>query len=178
MDPFNSTTSDPEFPSDQIPDEIREISEEMPDENKAVSSDLTGEIPTVENFDYRTVDSFEDIYNAVGSENIAHATDVIGDGFSILEEKAQLVDVPLMILSARFTTENARGEGYWSIRVITKSGEKFVVNDGGYGIAQAMDTLKVKAAKFPVYVPHGLRRRDYTHPEYGQATTYYFDTSR
>lgn len=175
MDPSNSTTGPDEFRSDEIPDEIRAISTEVPEaETPAIASDIS----TVEGFDYRTVESFEDIYNAVGSENIAHATDVIGDGFSILEEKAQLVNVPLMILSARFTTENARGQGYWSIRVLTKSGEKYVVNDGGYGIAQAMDTLKVKGAKFPVFVPHGLRRRDYDHPEHGKATTYYFDTSR
>jgi hypothetical protein len=63
-----------------------------------------------------------------------------GTGFTVLDDKSKLVGVPFIIAEWRFNIGkyiNDDGEKgtFVSAAVVTKDGKKYVINDGGTGIA-------------------------------------------
>lgn len=116
----------------------------------------------------------------VGEENILRADQEIGDGFGILKNKDSLIETPLIFISWDFNVGD-QGE-YVSVKVMTKEGRKFILNDGSTGIyAQLVAYTAKKKVCGGLLVGKGLRRSDYTFTnEKGEetpATTYYIDTS-
>lgn len=108
------------------------------------------------------------------------ASDVLGDGFALLEDKSALVGVPLVILEWTFHESDKGGAGseFVTARVVTKDGGKYIVNDGGSGIAAQLRGFETDNGRvLPILVEKGFRRSDYIHPEHGAATTFYLDTA-
>ena len=128
--------------------------------------------------------SFDDalklVQAKIGEENIAVASAEIGDGFKLLENKDQLCGVAFIAVTWDFHMGD-HGE-FASMKVVTKDGLKFIVNDGSSGIRdQLMGYSKKKKVQGGLFCEKGLRRSDYKYTdEHGQenpATTYYLDTS-
>lgn len=109
-----------------------------------------------------------------------------GNGFTVLptDEKARLVKVPFVALAWAFH-DGDNGE-FVSVTIVTKTGEKLILNDGSTGIrdqlrkvtdkrtARGADEVKATAG---LVCPNGLRRSDYEYHDANgvvkNATTYY-----
>src|SRR4051812_38675305 len=66
------------------------------------------------------------------TEGIIHAGDVLGDGYTILESKELLVNLPFLIID---WSEHLGDAGpYASVRVVTSDSRKFRFSDGSSGI--------------------------------------------
>lgn len=115
-----------------------------------------------------------------GEAAVVAAADVIGDGFRLLDNKDQLIEVPFLALAWDFH-QGDHGE-FVSVKVVTRDGLKFVLNDGSTGIRdQLMQYSADKSQYGGLFCMKGLRRSDYTfEDENGEekaARTYYIDTS-
>lgn len=149
------------------------------------SKELSKAIFTVD--ELQGIESFDDALKLAaekyGAENIALASDVIGDGFKLLENKDQLCGVQMLILSWTFNMGDF-GE-YASARIVTHEDgatRKFVVNDGSTGIRDQLMSYEAKTGRQGgLLVSKGFRRSDYEfEDEKGKkqkGTTYYLDLS-
>lgn len=147
---------------------------------------MSQEIVTAEGFtteDLRGIDSFESALSLVTGTLGAPvlASEELGDGFALLTDKDRLIGQAMIILQFAFheSDKGTNGE-FVSMHVVTRGGEKFIVNDGGSGIyAQLRDYVNTHpgAPLGGILVAKGLRRSDYIHPEHGASTTHYLDTS-
>lgn len=75
------------------------------------------------------------------------------------DEKSRLLGQPFFILDYRFN-EGDQGE-FVSMRVVTRSGDKYVVNDGSTGIFAQMKGVAEKGVTSGIACRHGLRKSDY-----------------
>lgn len=135
--------------------------------------------------DLREIHSWDDaLHVAAESGEILRASEEIGSGFKILDDKDKLLKVPFMALEWRFNSgqyENRYGEktDFVSVTVFTKHGDRYILNDGSTGIARQLRELSDRTGKYgPLYVEEGLRvSRDYpvTLPDGRKilGTTYY-----
>ena len=109
-----------------------------------------------------------------------------GTGFKLLNDKSRLVGVPLLVIEWRFTASkkytNDAGEPteFVSAMVITKHGDRYIVNDGSTGIAAQLrmvqDQRTGKGHPNPqagLLVPEGLKRSEYTNEAGVPGVTYY-----
>jgi hypothetical protein len=76
---------------------------------------------------------------------IAESISDYGTGFTVVE-KDRLVGVPFIIAEWRFNSgsykdENGDSRQFVSAACVTKSGDKWVINDGGTGIAEQLATV-------------------------------------
>lgn len=148
--------------------------------------------------EYRDITSMDDaialFQEKMGAE-IVDASEEIGDGFTLIEDKDKLVGVPLLLLSWNFNAGDF-SQTFVSVRAIarfTAGGDaKVVFNDGGTGIREQLDKFSSKDGRpmGGVFVSHGLRKSEYgldaenkpvklNSPEsVGKASTYYLDTSK
>lgn len=92
-----------------------------------------------------------------------------GTGFEVLDNKHQLVNKPFGIIEWRFN-KGDKGE-FVSFSLMTKAGEKYVVNDGSTGICAQLRLVTEKREKaghpHPQYglgVQKGLRFSTYATP--------------
>jgi hypothetical protein len=135
------------------------------------------------------VSSFDDALRLMeetyGSGAIALASDALGDGFQLLEEKDQLIGVPCAFISWR---ESLGDFGpFVAARVVTQDNRKVVIIDGGSGIYQQLSEFSQKFGRDGGLVARkGLRRSDYTYTDVDKVTgqpverpasTHYIDTS-
>lgn len=133
----------------------------------------------------RNVETFEDAFElaSIAFGGVADATTEIGDGFELLEDKNDLVGVPLIILTFSLHDGDYQRDGtqtkFVSMRVMTKSNRKYIVNDGGTGIAeQLVDYAKRTGKAGGLGVPHGFRVSSYNHPVHGPGKTFYLDLTK
>jgi len=115
-----------------------------------------------------------------GESAIGVADQELGDGFKLLEDKDNLIGVGMILVKWDFTTGDF-GE-FVSIKLMTESGEKYIVNDGSTRIRdQLMEYSAKKNTQAGLFVKNGFRRSDYEYTdESGKKTpakTYYLDTS-
>lgn len=136
--------------------------------------------------DLRAITSFEDAVALLGDTPVIGA-DELGNGFTVLgkDDKRRLVGVPFVILSFDFTPGDY-GADFVSAMIVTKGGEKLIVNDGSSGVCAQLRDI---AARMPpgakhrgIVCKHGLRASDYTYHDErsgvdAPATTYYIDTT-
>ena len=96
--------------------------------------------------------------NGVASADIAD----FGTGFSLLSDKTRLVGVPFAILDWRFNPGDF-GD-FVSMTVLTKSGEKWIVNDGSTGICEQMRGVDKRLGGKPTVlrVEKGLHKSEYS----------------
>jgi hypothetical protein len=119
-----------------------------------------------------------------GEESVQLASDAIGDGFALTDNKDQFIGKPCIFLKWTFSQgdfidpKTKEKREFASIRVVTPGG-KYVINDGSTGICDQLRqfTMENFGRQGGLISARGLRRSDYEHPEYGSATTYYIDTS-
>lgn len=134
--------------------------------------------------DLRNISSFEDAIRlaeqAYGS--VVDATDEIGSGFIMLDNKDRLCDVPFLILSVSFPEGDYRNPDtgemshFAVVRLVTQTGDRFVVTDGGHGIYSQLDEFVVRSGRTGgILVKGGLRKSEYDHPEHGRSVTYYLN---
>jgi len=104
---------------------------------------------------------------------VADITEEYGTGFDVLDDKRQLVKVPFLILTWRFT-EGDHGK-FVSMTIVTREpggvSRKLIVNDGSTGIRQQMETISearlqqfegdMNKAHAGLLVPKGLRISEY-----------------
>lgn len=132
--------------------------------------------------DLRALKSMSDLTDLLNSRelNVTTITDVLGDGFELVDENDILVKIPFVMLTE---TESMGDFGpFVTIRVMTKDGRKLIVNDGSTGIRDQMRSLRAKGIELPVWVPGGLRvsRYQFIDPNTGEeksARTFYLATS-
>jgi hypothetical protein len=132
----------------------------------------------------RNVESFADLAKLMQDKEV-QSTDVstvLGDGFTLLStaEKRQLIKVPLAVVSWTFA-QGDNGE-FVSLRVITKTNQKVIINDGSTGIRDQVKDLVQRGIKPVVWVAKGLRVSEYDYEdektgEMKRAQTFYLDTS-
>lgn len=130
------------------------------------------------------VTSFDDaltlVVDKLGQGGVHLASDVIGDGFKLLDNKDLLIGVPMLLVSWDFNIGD-HGE-FVSARVVTQTNQKYVLNDGSTGIRDQLIAYSTKYNKRAgLLVQKGLRRSNYVYKnEKGEdvpATTYYLDVS-
>jgi hypothetical protein len=141
-------------------------------DDSATDSAVVEETPDVHfsDADLRTIDSF-DAALALATQtfgDVLDAAEEIGTGFTKLENKDRLVDVPFLILSFSMSEGDFRDdEGFLqqfvSVRIVTRSGEKYFFTDGGTGIYRQLEDLAVRSGRTGgILVQNGLRRSEYT----------------
>lgn len=124
--------------------------------------------------------SVETVAGGTGT-NIA---DVLGTGFSVLDEKKRLCGMELYVVKYGIHKSEKNGGEFTSIHVVTRDGGKWIVNDGGTGIHEQLKGLKEELGTIcPLYVARGLRISEYkyTDPTDGkekEAATFYLNTSK
>lgn len=146
--------------------------------------------------DLRAITSFQDAQRLLEANQVEllDASTEIGDGFTLLDNKDVLVDIPFIALTWVFsdgdypvidekgvpqvdpeTGEPIMGK-FCTMRVVTGDGKKFIVNDGGTGIAKQLLGFEQRTGRsVGLLVQKGLRKSSYNHPIYGAGTTHYLN---
>lgn len=125
--------------------------------------------------DLGAIQSFADAMALLQSAGmtVADITEEYGTGFDVLDDKRQLVKVPFLILSWRFS-EGDHGK-FVSMMIVTREAggvsRKLIVNDGSTGIRKQMEEISedrlqkfkgdVNKAHAGLLVPKGLRISEY-----------------
>lgn len=113
------------------------------------------------------IDSFDAALAALASEGVQPETmDDYGTGFKVCNDKDRLIKVPFVILSWKF---NQGDFGLFvSAEIVTKHGEKFILNDGSTGIKDQLVMVEEQRRKRGHPTPNagllvegGLTRSDY-----------------
>ena len=158
----------------------------------ATSTDVS--IPNASSFyrdaDLAALDSFQSVLDSFNSLGLVPETMAdYGTGFEICKNKDRLIDTDLVIVEWRFNVSEVGSEGaFVSAAVVTKNGEKWILNDGGSGIYQQLrmvtDQRNRAGHAHPqaaLMVKNGLTKSEYTYEgEKGKRTpavTYYLNTS-
>lgn len=134
------------------------------------------------------IGSFDDALSLLAEEGIVvdAASETLGNGFSVIQDKGVLVGAEMILLSWQFN-QGDMGE-FVSINAVVKlpghqTPAKLVINDGSTGIRDDLKKYTERTGKTAgLYVKKGLRRSDYdyTDEKTGEtrgATTFYLDTS-
>lgn len=134
------------------------------------------------------VSSFDDALRLMeetyGADALVLASDVLGDGFTLLENKDQLIGVGCAFVSWK---ESLGDFGpFIAARVVTEDNRKVVILDGSTGIYAQLAEFSQKIGRDGGMIARkGLRRSDYEYDDVDKngepvkrpASTYYLDTS-
>lgn len=97
---------------------------------------------------------------ALGGQ-VAEAENLIGDGFSKLDNKDRLLGVPFILVNWGFNEEGEFGEFMYA-RLVTKDGQKYRISDGSTGLATELKTLTERTGLTGgLQVKNGLRKSEY-----------------
>lgn len=151
------------------PSNVRGLGPMVPDtavESKADSKIATPTTPILTDDDKRAATTLFDI---IGNQAPVDASQYIGSGFNVLEDKDRLKGVPFWVTDITFN-ESDTGE-FASLEVVVgpdRSGAgsivaKLIINDGGTGIRDQVKQLmeNTHGNLGPFFVGKGLRRSDY-----------------
>lgn len=126
----------------------------------------------------RSLSTIDDLGNLFAEHELTltKITDVLGDGFQLLDKKDSLADTPLAIVTWSLQ-KGDKGE-FVTLRIMTKDNRKVIINDGGTGIRDQIKRLVAKGVTAPVWVPGGLRVSQYEYTddktgEVSRAETWY-----
>jgi hypothetical protein len=130
-------------------------------------SETTGtEMVKRENFetaDLRSISTFEDALSLFKEQGVSieDATDAIGDGFEMLEDKEFLVKRPFLFVQWTFTHGDF-GDDYMIARVVADDGGKYVITDGSTGLYRQVREYEESTGKTRgLLVKRGLRKSEY-----------------
>lgn len=143
-----------------------ETSTAVADTRNEANKDVIGES------DLRAISSVDDAFALMDSFGGVESFDDYGTGFEIIDDKDRLVGNPFVVVEWRFTKSKEYGGEFVSMAIVTKSGEKLIVNDGSTGVCAQMRRVtdeRVKsgrrAPQTGLMVSRGLRRSDYTYTD-------------
>lgn len=151
------------------------------------TSDIARSVPMINSADLREINSFEAALalakNTYGE--LAIASEELGDGFALTDNKDQFIKVPIVLVhwtfaASDFVNKETGEKGEFAVcRVVTKSGGKFVIIDGGFGIYQQLRdfTDSHDGRTGGLVVERGLRKYDGESEEFGSFARYYLDTA-
>lgn len=118
--------------------------------------------------DLRSLATLEDAVRLIEREfgGVADATTEIGDGFTMLEEKDKLLNVPMVVMQWVFATGDYTRDGerteYVIARILTEHAEKFIVTDGGTGICAQLREYEARTGRTGgLMCGRGLRKSEY-----------------
>lgn len=150
------------------------------------------------------VTAFDNARSAVPSEMLAEISDFAsalsalenagvaynsisdyGTGFTVID-KEKVVGVPFVVVEWRFNASALNDDGFVSAAIVTKHGDKFIINDGSSGMRKQFREItdRRNAAKHPtpqngLLVPGGLTVSNYEYEDSDgkrrPARTYYLD---
>lgn len=148
--------------------------------------EVMGGASTFNEDDLRALTSFDDAVRLATQEHgpIATVSDVLGDGFALLNNKAILTGVPSLFMEWAFR-DGDFGRPFVSVRVVARNADggmsRYIVNDGSTGIAEQLAKYTKDTGKTGgLFAAHGLRASNYeieTEEGPKSATTYYIDTA-
>lgn len=123
------------------------------------------------------VDLAQSVY---GQENVVVASDVLGDGFKMLDNKSQLLGLGFFAVAWNFSMGD-HGE-FVAVKLVTEDNRKLVITDGSTGIYAQLAAYSKNTGRYGgLFVRKGLRVSEYTYEdEKGDekdARTYYLDVS-
>lgn len=123
-------------------------------------------LPVSNVIDDETAARFESIDDAVAffnsNSSVVSITDVAGDGYSLLKDKATLENIPFLIIDWNGVVDPDTQRDYASIRLITADGRKYRVNDGSTGIYSQLKTIRDRTKLIGgIKVPKGLFKSEY-----------------
>lgn len=153
-------------------------------------SDIRNAPSVFKDVDLASITDFNSVLDLFNSREIVpESMSDYGTGFSIAKEKGQLVGVPFMIIEWRFNDSDiSEGASFVSAAIVTKNGDKLILNDGGTGIHDQLRLVtKVRndnghaTPQAGLLVREGLTRSDYTFTDAkgkaSKATTFYLSES-
>lgn len=150
----------------------------------AAKKDVEKAAPAYTTDELAAIGSFEEAMQLAaekhGADSVARASESIGDGFKLLENKDMLCGVECLFLGWDFHMGD-HGE-FVSCKVVTRDNQKYIVNDGSSGLRDQLMAFTAKHGRQAnLFCDKGLRRSDYKYTdEKGEekpAVTYYLDTS-
>lgn len=148
------------------------------------SQEVERQTPSIPTEALAEVTSFNDAValaeSVYGQDAVKVASDVLGDGFKMLENKDQLIEVPFFALSWNFVMGD-HGE-YVAVKVVTETDQKLIITDGSKGIYEMLAHYSKQTGRYGgLFCRKGLRRSDYTYEDdkgnEQSARTYYLDVS-
>lgn len=151
---------------------------------KKNANDVVKTEPKLSDESLAGLSSFADALSLIeatyGNDALVVASEVLGDGFAMLENKDKLVGELFVFISWDFHLGD-HGE-FVAARVMTQDGKKYIVIDGSTGICKTLSEYTEKTGKkVGMVCQKGLRRSDYTYTDENgvdkPATTYYIDTA-
>lgn len=129
----------------------------------------------------RSIGSFAEALEALKDAGVeVHSTEEFGHGFKVLatSDKSRLVDTPFVIMGYRLNDSKLSPDGFSSVFLVTETGEKWILNDGGTGIHAQLAKYAEHGITQGIMVPQGLVQSDYEWTdENGRerpGTTFYF----
>lgn len=150
-------------------------------EKRSALDDIVPEIMSGSVFDedaLRSLSSFDDALKLAERVHgqVENVADVLGDGFTLVNDKADLEGLAMILLEWTFR-QGDYDRPYVSVRAVArlKNGQpwKVIFNDGGSGIAEQLAKHTKKTGKTGgLVVPKGLNRSEYDN-EFGHGITYY-----
>jgi hypothetical protein len=153
------------------------------DTTAAKSGEIVSSTPRMFTTDeLRGISNFDDALNlatAHAGTEIPLASETLGDGFALLEsgEKDRLIGTDMILLDWTFSKGDFDAE-FVSVRLVTRDGSRYIVNDGGTGIcAQLRDYTDRSGVTGILRVERGLRKSTYQNEYTQNGVTYYLDTS-
>lgn len=149
-------------------------------ERDITMSDAVVAVPMITNDEeaLSSIASFDDAIALLKSAGVElHDSSEFGDGFEVVD-KANLVDVPFVILGMKFAEGEFGGDGFVVIHLVTEDGRKCIITDGSTGVCKQARKYAEKGLVAGVVFRNGLIRSDYkwTDPSDGRekpATTFY-----
>lgn len=132
------------------------------------------------------ITSFDDalalLAETYGGSEIKVASEVLGDGFGLLDSKDKHKLVGVMLVLVNWSFHIGENGEFVVARLVTENNQKLILTDGSQGICKQLSTYSANSGKYAaMVVKQGLRRSDYTYTddkgEEKSATTYYLDVS-
>jgi hypothetical protein len=115
--------------------------------------------------DLARVTTFDDAAAAVAETygDMAVASEELGSGFHVLDNKDVLIGVPLILMRWVFNEGDYGVVGFVSIATITAHHERFILNDGGTGIRDQLLAYSTQSRRFGgLRVDRGLSKSEYS----------------
>lgn len=145
--------------------------------NEEIANSAQSEGTLVRTFDTETLRSIVNLDDAVAlleqhGITIRDAANEIGDGFTVLENKDELLGKQFIVISAQFAKGDFGGGAEFCILRVVSTAGKFIVTDGGTGIAtQVRDCIARTGDAAGLLVKRGLRKSEYDTDKDGKPTS-------
>jgi hypothetical protein len=148
-------------------------------------------VPSISTEQLRNIQTIDDaleiLRETYGESAIETAAKALGDGFALTKNKEQFLGAPMVFVHWTVSdgdfpvldkAGNATGEygKFVAARIVTKAG-KFVIVDGGSGVAQQLIDYTETTGKTFLVAQRGLRVSRYENAFTKDGETFYIDTS-